>query len=53
MEKILDAKLKERNKENSEKKRTAVKHKGFFHYTYFWWNHSNLIILNLLVRVMA
>ncbi|XP_050955896.1 coiled-coil domain-containing protein 33 [Labeo rohita] len=27
MEKILDAKLKERNKENSEKKRTAVKHK--------------------------
>ncbi|KAK9952546.1 hypothetical protein ABG768_018380 [Culter alburnus] len=27
MEKILDAKLKERNKENSDKKRTAVKHK--------------------------
>ncbi|XP_016422438.1 coiled-coil domain-containing protein 33-like [Sinocyclocheilus rhinocerous] len=27
MEKILDAKLKERNKENSEKKKLAVKHK--------------------------
>lgn len=28
MEKILDVKLKEINKENSEMKRTAVRHKG-------------------------
>lgn len=36
MEKILDAKLKERNKENSEKKKIGVKHKGVFLHTYFW-----------------
>lgn len=36
MEKILNAKLKERNKDNSEKKKAVVEHKGVCLHTYFW-----------------
>lgn len=55
IEKILDAKLKERNKENSDKKRTAVKHKGVPLHLLLVESHTKTINFsyNLIVRGMA